>query len=361
MGRQLMSNRSKYESYNREQLISQLQRFEKQLDEKEHFFAHYKEQLATVLLEKDKTIEELYLERLNTEFVNFIGHKIDALVCLENTLSAYYLENKKHSAVKEGKRIREITNEYSDLNSKYLLVKYQLNQVLTLFPHALKYIDEDFTSLEDTSIDETKNYISIEEWNSLKSFERSNLIIKRYKAKKKSNAEIGRDYERYVGFRMESIGFEVIYNGILNGLCDEGIDLLCSSKKYHIAVQCKNWSKEKCIHEKHLAQIYGSAYVHYTERNISQYKCMLWTSTQISERAKQFASLLEVELIENQNIEDYPMIKCIPNDHSEMIYHLPTDLQYDRIIMSGNRFYCEDAEEAEKLGFRHAYKWRGKS
>lgn len=44
------------------------------------------------------------------------------------------------------------------------------------------------------------------------------------------------------------------------------------------------------------------------------------------------------------------------------IYHLPFDQQYDRTIIEeeGNERYVETVKEAEALGFRHAFRWKGK-
>ena len=88
---------------------------------------------------------------------------------------------------------------------------------------------------------------------------------------------------------------------------------------------------------------------------------MLVTSTILSDIAKEFAAILGVEFDENVAIEKYPLIKCNINRQSnEKIYHLPFDQQYDRtqISMSGER-YAWTVEDAEKLGFRRAMRWKG--
>jgi hypothetical protein len=53
------------------------------------------------------------------------------------------------------------------------------------------------------------------------------------------------------------------------------------------------------------------------------------------------------------------MIKCNINQSSkEKIYHLPFDQQYDRtkIIPSSGEFYAATVAEAEKKGFRRAFR-----
>ena len=87
------------------------------------------------------------------------------------------------------------------------------------------------------------------------------------------------------------------------------------------------------------------------------------TTTTLSETAKYFAELLDIKVVENYEYRAYPLIKCNISKSGEKIYHLPFDQQYDRIHIDyekGNK-YVYTTEEAEKNGFRHAYKWRGEN
>lgn len=45
------------------------------------------------------------------------------------------------------------------------------------------------------------------------------------------------------------------------------------------------------------------------------------------------------------------------------IYHLPFDQQYDKVKIEKNKgeFYCSTVQEAEKAGFRRAYRWKGEA
>jgi hypothetical protein len=58
--------------------------------------------------------------------------------------------------------------------------------------------------------------------------------------------------------------------------------------------------------------------------------------------------------------KSYPMIKCNINPATrERIYHLPFDQQYDRTqICRPGECYVATAEEAERLGFRRAWRHR---
>lgn len=54
------------------------------------------------------------------------------------------------------------------------------------------------------------------------------------------------------------------------------------------------------------------------------------------------------------------MIKCNIGSNGEKIYHLPFDQQYDKTrIDKKGEFYAKTTEEAEKKGFRRAFKWHG--
>jgi hypothetical protein len=79
--------------------------------------------------------------------------------------------------------------------------------------------------------------------------------------------------------------------------------------------------------------------------------------------AKEVAGKLEVQFYELARISDYPMIKCnISGRDKERIYHLPFDQQYDRVKISGRpEMYAYTVAEAERAGFRRAWRWQGKS
>jgi len=59
--------------------------------------------------------------------------------------------------------------------------------------------------------------------------------------------------------------------------------------------------------------------------------------------------------------QSYPCIKCNVNRVTkEKIYHLPFDQQYDNTkIFEKGEFYCRTTEEAERKGFRRAFRWHG--
>lgn len=74
---------------------------------------------------------------------------------------------------------------------------------------------------------------------------------------------------------------------------------------------------------------------------------------------------MDIKYKENYPIGEFPRIKCnISKDeygNETKIYHLPTDQQYDNVkIEHTGECFAFTVDEAEKLGFRHAYKWHNK-
>ena len=199
----------------------------------------------------------------------------------------------------------------------------------------------------------------------------------RYLSSRKKSYEIGRDYERYIGYLYETKGFQVEYIGIEKGLEDLGRDLVCIKGKEIDIVQCKCWANHKTIHEKHINQLYGTAVKYFIDHqqfindkkslnlfpnliSSGQIKATFVTSTKLSDTAKKFASALGISVIEEKPLEKYPVIKCNIASSGEKIYHLPFDQQYDKtLIKNSGEFYANSVIEAESKGFRRAFRWRG--
>jgi len=89
---------------------------------------------------------------------------------------------------------------------------------------------------------------------------------------------------------------------------------------------------------------------------------IFYTTTRLSDLARQFANELGIELKENLKFDQsYPCIKCnVDPATKEKIYHLPFDQQYDNTkIVNAGEFYCNTVKQAEQAGFRRALRWRG--
>ncbi len=271
--------------------------------------------------------------------------------------------------------IRELRRASKEELAKYKEAQYQLDYAITMFPALTDFLETDYRSLHaidlsnisDTEHDASRDYLSKEEYTRLSSAERNQLALDRYReSRKKTNWQIGRDYEIYIGYLLEKKGFSVDYFGSYNGLEDLGRDLIAKKGCCTLIVQCKYWSSSKKIHEKHINQLYGTMICYCFEHNVPKetVKAVLITNIYLSETAQRFANYLGVSYAENVELGNYPCIKCNVNrsEYGEVtkIYHLPFDQQYDSCkINSPGEFFAMTVAEAEAAGFRRAYRWHG--
>ncbi len=244
----------------------------------------------------------------------------------------------------------------------------------TLFPWIEDYIDIDLDTLisitkntneEKKDSDPVRHYMTSGEYKQLSPKERNQLAFDRYLTKKKTPWQLGRDYERFIGYCFEQDGYDVEYFGILEGLSDLGRDLIVSKGNDIKIVQCKYWAKHKTIHEKHIAQLFGTMIKYKIEKgNPKDNKITgdFFTSTILSDMARAFAEQLGITVHECVNLKAYPMIKCNigcdKNGLETKIYHLPIDQQYDSTkINKPGECYVKTVAKAEQMGFRRAWKW----
>lgn len=276
------------------------------------------------------------------------------------------LECKSHPAKKSAEKIREISAEKRDLKRENRILTYQLNFYEQLFPWLLEFKDEAIpeaiAAVQNTTgsdYDVVRNWLSPAEYQKLDTTERNQLALDRWKSKKKSAWEIGICFERYVGYLLEQEGYRVKYVGATMGLEDLGRDLIANKSGTTLVIQCKRWAKEKVIREKHICQLYGSVAVLASQNTDESFRGVFITSTSLSDVAKLFADYSNIAVVENLDIEEYPMVKCNVSKNGEKIYHLPFDQQYDKInIQKGKHCqYVWTVAEAEQLGFRRAYAW----
>jgi hypothetical protein len=99
--------------------------------------------------------------------------------------------------------------------------------------------DLDERGEEDPKADPVSHWLTPEEFAALGSSERNQRALDRYLASRKSPWELGRDYERYIGYLREQGGWAVTYQGIFEGLDDLGRDLLARKGNVIEVIQCK--------------------------------------------------------------------------------------------------------------------------
>ncbi|MCF7812370.1 restriction endonuclease [Candidatus Gracilibacteria bacterium] len=316
-----------------------------------------------------------------------------------------YLREKKHPAYTAAENVRMIKGEKKQLLKENKIVRYKINYFEKLFPWLSELIADDEDEYIPVKIgddenenneDRVKDFLTPEEYQSLPTVERNQMALDRYlRNRNKSKWAIGRDYEMYVGHLYEKAGYDIEYKGILDGFEDLGRDVIAKKSGEVCIIQCKNWAQYKVIHEKHIFQLFGTTMEYWLNNyqsvrnewnlfaqnirngspqksfeefakflNEEKLKPIFFTSTSLSDKAKEMANALSVEIRENEAPGEFPRIKCNINSdefgRQTKIYHLPMDQQYDRTII-GNRsgeFYAFTVKEAEDAGFRRAFKHR---
>lgn len=315
-------------------------------------------------------------DTLNGKF-NYVASLMGDFLTLKIKDAEIDLERSpKYHERKRALKVQEIRMETARLLAQYKESQYQLDYLIQMYPELNDVIinnmsnapsvQEIKSNLEKFNEDPVSGYISRSEWNQLTPTERNQLALNRYLESHKSNWQIGRDYELYIAYVYERKGYSVDTFGSYMRINDLGRDLIAKKGNEIEVVQCKYWSEKKEIHENHICQLFGTVICYCIENNLSvdDVKAVFVTSTTLSKKAKEFSEMLNIKVLENIPLKDFPRIKCnIGHDEfgkQTYIYHLPMDDLYDKVKISkkGER-YCNTVREAESLGFRRAYKWHG--
>ena len=282
------------------------------------------------------------------------------------------LRNKKNPAPKAADVVKNVTKEKRELIKQLKVLEYRLKNYELIAPFLTEYEEEittdddswllrDYT--EDEMEDEVIKFVTKEEYRHLSVSDRNQLALDRYWSRgRKSLWTIGKMYEHYVGYIYEKDNWDVEYFGIAQRYEDFGRDLIAKKGKICHIVQCKNWSKYKTIYENHIFQLFGTTFEYQKKNPSLTVLPVFYTSTKFSDAATEFAKRLGIEVHTDFKLEKYPCIKCnIGGRDKAKIYHLPFDQQYDNTIIETKKgeFYCETVADAEKMGFRRAFRWSG--
>jgi len=318
---------------------------------------------------KEKALGFPWLAKAYSEYFELVDlRKADAL------------ETKKHPAKRSADTVRKIASEKASLRRENKILHDLHHYYETLFPWLIDFKGEDLDEVirqvnapkaaekcaDESEHDPVVEWLSAAEYNSpkLSRAEKYQRALDRYWTRRKPPWEIGRDYERYIGYIHEHDGFKVEYHGIAYGYEDLGRDLICIKGDDVRVIQCKYWSVEKVIHEKHICQLIGTSIAYHRKNQFNGQPAIsswLYTSTNLSQIAMEFAKMLGVQVVKSFPLGRYPMIKCnVSLRDGTKIYHLPFDQQYDRTLIEfKDECYVETVAEAEALGFRRAFRWRG--
>ena len=285
---------------------------------------------------------------------------------LKNRTVGYATVDRLQISLREFKKKMKETKE----------IEYRYLYIMSLFPDLQEYIDgeavqEATSDAPEDLEDKRQYYIPKEEWETLSESQRSQIALNKYNERRRlTNSQVGRDYEEYVAFlfRDRCKGAVIDMYGEQKGLADLGRDLIVKHGGKVYIVQCKRWSQDRVIREKHIMQLFGST-IEYCwemrEKDIHPLDVIgksvipvFVTTTELSSTATRFAERLGVE-VHKVPMGEYPQIKCNIGKNGEKIYHLPFDQQYNSTIIEHNKgeFYAWNVEEAEKAGYRRAQRY----
>ncbi|MBK7871781.1 MAG: hypothetical protein IPJ74_14435 [Saprospiraceae bacterium] len=226
--------RSLYQSAS--ELSKKINKKYEDLIEEEEYFNKIANEKMKVLEEKEAIVEKFLKEKslglpwLERKIIQFEEH-----FALKQ---ADYLENKKRPAITSAQILRETSKQKREFKEKFNVAKNIISYYETLFPWLTEYLGANLDELlqiidskKDESNDEQDpvlSYMTESEYQQLSSAERNQKALDRYlNSKNKSNWQIGRDFERYIGYSYEQRGYDVYYQGIMEGMEDLGRDLIC--------------------------------------------------------------------------------------------------------------------------------------
>lgn len=326
----------------------------------------YSEELMRTRVERYRDMLEKAVAE-ESQAYPWLAAQVADIIRISDVETSVELRKKNRPALKAAEEVASIAREKRALQKENRMLQYQINYYETLFPWL-----EDFKELppkegweyahtasaEKSEYEILRNWLSPEEYQGLSTVEKYQLALDRYNSRKKTDWEVGIEYERYIGYLAENKGWKVRYIGAQYGLEDMGRDLLIETPDHIYVVQCKRWSKSKVIHEKHIFQLFGTTMLLRIKDPSNDYIGVFVTTTTLSDLARKCADQLKIQIIENYEMKPYPMIKCNCSNLGK-IYHLPMDQQYDRVQISKKQgaMFAWTIQEAEENGFRRAYRW----
>ena len=332
--------------------------------------------IDNLIKKADKSIQSEAKNKGNKKARAWFGALYAETQSLLDDYRSNLLRYKKRPSVKGADQVKEVKKEKRELNKKLKILEYQLKTYEQYFPiieDFKDYILEDDTFLiksdgsvsQDEDYDPVQKFLKTEEFKKLPIDKKNQLALDRYLNKTHTKLEIGRFYERYIGYLYEEEDWIVKFFGIIEGFDDLGRDLICKKGNEIHIVQTKNWSKYKIIREKYLYQHFATTIHYQLQEKISKkvkVKPIFYATIDFSDMAKKVSKALNIQIKTEKLKKDYPMIKCNINPSTkEKIYHLPFDQQYDKVIIGNNpgELYVKTVTEATKKGFRRAFRYRG--
>ena len=238
-----------------------------ELRAKEREFNRFKYELEKdfkEITEETDKLEEAYSQAMKTS--NPFRHVAEMYADWETIVyekAAHFQRTKPHPAIKRAEEIKELREKTRTHIREFKEMKFKYLFLLDAFPELKQYVDDeealahlaDYKDFDDfkNERDEVFDWLSPEEYRNMSEVKRNQLALDRYKKGKKSDWQVGMEYEMYIGHLLRENKFAVIQFGIEKGLNDLGRDIIASRVengiRYIYIIQCKNWSKGRPVHE----------------------------------------------------------------------------------------------------------------
>jgi hypothetical protein len=295
-------------------------------------------------IQKEFKEKYTYYKSANENHTRTLNHRYQTL---KNKISKLYLEYYSLN-LRDQNQFHPIFKKYQN-ELKELILDFNINEH-NQFQKKLE--NEFFTAQQNQETEYIKRKKARDYDEAIQKYGQK---IYQYKNKKLTKEDIGFRYERFVGYYLESYGWDIDYHGISKGKRDRGIDLIATRGKFALVVQCKNYANHHEVHENTINQLLGSLEIfkkrHPSFSNVQAY---LYTSNNnLDDYAQEAVSLHKITHVVLAYDKNYPLVKCNTNsDTKEKIYHVPGNASYDKIKKCD--CYCETPKEAERLGYRAA-------
>lgn len=157
---------------------------------------------------------------LNTGFLggrNWLANAYSEFIATRDTEVECSLVIKSNPAWKAAETVSHLAAKRREMAYELKRLQYQVASYEEYFPFLVDYRDAILDELVDLRCGDTEElenidpalglgYISNDEYKTLSNTEKFQLALDRYWLKKKSNLEIGRLYERYIGYLYEIDG-----------------------------------------------------------------------------------------------------------------------------------------------------------
>ena len=247
---------------------------------------------------------------------------------------------------------KDSTNVYSH---KEKLIKKQ-RKVEELLDESKKVKQQEYMTMKEKSKSTKVDVFQ-------KEYSLNQKDLEDYISRPKTECENKRDYILYISSLFRNRRYQIRYNNYKNVEVNYDKDFVALKDKEVLLIHCQYCkdSKQHLVDEIKRLGKEIEKYCKENNLNKNQVKGMFYTNIQFTEIATKLAKSLEIVLIPDQPLEEFPRIKCSmgKDEQGEVVkvYHLPIDQQYDVVrIEKWGECFATTIAEAESKGFRRAKK-----